>query len=115
MRHTLLALLLLAACGKDDKDPSGAGGAAKEASARAAVRAFALEAYPRWSLDHPLDRCARLEDLARLANQRTEDPWGNPYVVLCGDTAPPGVTGMGVLSLGPDGKQGTPDDIKSWE
>ena len=46
----------------------------------------------------------------------TKDGWGNELVMLCGENAPAGAsTGFGVLSMGPDGKQGTDDDIKSWE
>jgi hypothetical protein len=39
---------------------------------------------------------------------------GGASLVL-GDTAPPGAKGFAVLSFGPDGSQGTPDDIKSWQ
>ncbi len=40
------------------------------------------------------------------------DPWGNPYVYYY-----PGkhnTTGYDLLSMGPDGKEGTDDDIVSW-
>jgi general secretion pathway protein G len=40
------------------------------------------------------------------------DPWGNPYIYYF-----PGkhnTTGYDLLSMGPDGKEGTDDDIVSW-
>ncbi|MBE0364291.1 general secretion pathway protein G [Pseudoalteromonas ulvae UL12] len=39
-----------------------------------------------------------------------EDPWGNPYQLLS-----PGERGkFDILSMGPDGKIGTEDDIGNW-
>ena len=41
-----------------------------------------------------------------------KDPWGNPYVYKC-----PGVhnpTKFDLYSLGPDGRDGTEDDIGNW-
>lgn len=56
-----------------------------------------------------------LKDLERYRNtKKTKDSWGQEIVMICGDTAPEGVE-FGVLSKGPDKKQGTSDDIKSWE
>jgi hypothetical protein len=43
-----------------------------------------------------------------------KDPWGSEFQMKCGDGAPEGAE-FGVLSLGPDKKEGTDDDIKSWE
>jgi general secretion pathway protein G len=40
------------------------------------------------------------------------DPWGNPYVYYC-----PGkhnVNAYDLLSVGPDGKEGTDDDVVNW-
>ncbi|HEX8106625.1 MAG TPA: hypothetical protein VF516_02805 [Kofleriaceae bacterium] len=45
----------------------------------------------------------------------TNDIWGRPLKLLCGANLPPGAKGIGVLSLGEDGKEGTADDIKSWQ
>jgi general secretion pathway protein G len=41
------------------------------------------------------------------------DPWGNPYVYRC----PPSERGVDydLLSVGPDGIEGTIDDITNWE
>jgi len=41
------------------------------------------------------------------------DPWGNEYLYTC-----PGrhnVDGYDLMSLGPDGREGTEDDITNWE
>ena len=38
------------------------------------------------------------------------------YVMFCGANAPKGVpNNFGVVWVGEDGKEGTDDDIKSWE
>lgn len=41
------------------------------------------------------------------------DPWGNPYIYNC-----PGkfnTTGYDLSSMGPDGREGTDDDITNWK
>ncbi len=53
--------------------------------------------------------CPTLEDLkndkALRSDQNTNDPWGKPYKIVCtGDD-------FGVMSPGPDGKEGSEDDI----
>ena len=40
------------------------------------------------------------------------DPWGNPYIYYCPGKHNP--SGYDLLSVGPDGKEGTDDDIVSW-
>jgi len=40
------------------------------------------------------------------------DPWGNPYVYYYPGKHNP--TGYDLLSVGPDGKEGTDDDIVNW-
>jgi hypothetical protein len=35
--------------------------------------------------------------------------------MLCGAELPAGAKGLAVMSAGEDGKEGTPDDLKSWE
>jgi general secretion pathway protein G len=49
-----------------------------------------------------------IEDLTIARSARRFDPWGNAYVVACDIDAEPIV-----LSAGPDGLQGTVDDIVS--
>lgn len=61
-----------------------------------------------WSHDHPGARCP---DAATLGTPAA-DPWGRSLRILCADQ--PADQVAGVLSLGPDGLPGTPDDIASW-
>ena len=46
---------------------------------------------------------------------QAKDPWGNEYLMFCGDTLPPGAKGLAVQSVGEDGKRDTEDDVKSWD
>lgn len=82
-----------------------------------ATNKLAFEAYPQWAAQHPDKACPdKIEDLLALVDATDRnDPWGHSYVMLCGSSVPAGVRGLGVLSLGPDGQQGTTDDIKSWD
>jgi hypothetical protein len=85
--------------------------------ARIIAKKYAFEAYAEWAVNHPDKECpATIDELeAYMSRDETRDPWGNPYRMFCGASLPPGAKGMAVLSLGEDGKQGTADDIKSWE
>jgi len=40
------------------------------------------------------------------------DPWGNPYVYVCPGAQNP--SGYDIHSFGPDGQDGTDDDIDNW-
>jgi len=40
------------------------------------------------------------------------DPWGNPYIYYCPGKHNP--SGYDLLSMGPDAKEGTADDIGNW-
>ncbi len=93
-------------------------GSSKTKVARIAVRKFAYEAYPQWSTQHK--GCpASLQDLTPFMNSDDiKDPWGNPYVMQCGDSAPAGAKGFAVISYGEDGKpggSGDAADINSWQ
>lgn len=81
------------------------------------VRKYAYEAYPSWSAAHPDKACPeRLEDLNEYMNNKdTKDPWGGTYKMMCGQNLPAGAKGLAVSSPGEDGKDGTSDDIKSWD
>jgi hypothetical protein len=58
----------------------------------------------------------KLADLSEyMARRELNDPWGHPYKFFCGKTLPAGARGIAVMSAGEDGKEGTADDIKSWE
>ena len=85
--------------------------------AKDTVRMYVFEAYPQWSAANPSKQCP--DDLSALNeymnNKNTNDPWGNPYKMLCGQNLPSGAKGIAVMSAGEDGKEGTDDDIKSWE
>ncbi len=61
------------------------------------------------------DSCpASLNDLVarKILNKDPKDGWGRPFQFKC-----PGEHGneIDLISLGKDGKDGTADDIKSWE
>jgi general secretion pathway protein G len=90
--------------------------------AKATVKKYAFEAYPSWAQSHPDKQCPdRLEDLNEYMNNKDiNDPWGSstsphPYKMFCGPNVPAGAKGFAVMSSGPDGKDGTEDDIKSWD
>jgi general secretion pathway protein G len=89
---------------------------AKEDVARLQANDLANNAYGMWARDNPDASCPeRLEDLMKWANKKeVKDPWGNPYVMKCGEGLPQDVS-FGVTSFGPDKKEGTADDIHSWE
>jgi general secretion pathway protein G len=78
---------------------------------------YANEAFPQWSTTHPDKACPdNLSDLnAEMNSKDTNDSWGRPIKMYCGPNLPPGVKGLGVMSAGEDGKEGTSDDLKSWE
>ncbi len=91
-------------------------GQSKENIAAATVKKYANEAYPMWSQANPDKVCPPgIEALAEYMNSSdNKDAWGQPYRLLCGPNAPAGVQGIGVVSNGPDQKENTPDDVKSW-
>ena len=82
-----------------------------------AVKQYADEAYPSWAAAHPEKPCPdKLEELRSFTNTKdTKDPWGNDYKMYCGPTLPHHAGAFAVISFGEDGKEATPDDIKSGE
>jgi general secretion pathway protein G len=73
-------------------------------------------AYAKWMADNEEegDCPAKLEDLTKYMNKKdTKDPWGSTFIMVCGEEAGDG--GFGVKSPGADKKDGTEDDIKSWQ
>ena len=93
-------------------------GESKVDIARLTVTKFANEAFPQWSRSHPDKGCPdKIEDLSEYMDKKdTKDPWGNQYKMLCPPNLPPGARGgVAVMSPGEDGKEGTGDDIKSWD
>jgi prepilin-type N-terminal cleavage/methylation domain-containing protein len=89
-------------------------GESKEKTAMLRAQQF-VEAHTEWSMNND-DSCpSSLDDLVKYTNSKeTKDPWGQEYVLVCGEGAPEGVQ-FGVLSKGEDRKEGTADDVKSWE
>lgn len=75
------------------------------------------EAYTIWSASNPGKKCpATLADLQQYMDAKDDkDPWGNPFKMMCGASAAAGSTGFEVMSPGQDGKEGTADDIKTWD
>jgi general secretion pathway protein G len=67
-------------------------------------------AAEKYRVDHPGEGCPTVE-LLRDKNELSKaskitDPWESPYKIICGDED------VAVLSLGPDKREGTPDDIR---
>ena len=80
-----------------------------------AVRQYASSAYPQWTTTTRKACPDKITDLNEYVNDPTaKDPWDNEYQMLCGDQLPAGAKGIGVFSMGPDGKPNTEDDIRSW-
>ena len=89
----------------------------KKDTTRMIVLKIANEAYTQWTLATNQQCPSSLKDLDKYRNSKdTKDGWGNELIMFCGENAPEGATnGFAVMSKGPDGKQDTEDDIKSWE
>jgi len=86
--------------------------------AKLTVKKFADEAFPQWARSHPDKGCPdKMEDLAEYMNKNdTKDPWGSEYKLFCPPNLPAGAKGgIAISSPGEDKKEGTSDDIKSWE
>ena len=92
-------------------------GSSKVDIAKATIQKYAFEAYPQWSQANPSKACPdKLEDLNEFMNNKDiKDPWGTQYKMFCGPTLPPGAKGLAVMSVGEDQKEGTSDDLKSWD
>lgn len=92
-------------------------------TAKIAVRKLSSEGYAFWQRANPSKSCPdSVEQLGEEIDMKADkekkqllDAWGNRYVLMCGQSLPPGARGLAILSWGPDGKQGTDDDIKSWD
>lgn len=93
-------------------------GESKTELGKSMVQRLATESYARWTMDNPGKACpADVTEVAKYSNDKDgKDPWGHPMVFLCGENLPEGVPGgVGVQSMGPDGKLDTNDDLKSWD
>ena len=92
-------------------------GQSKGDIAKATAKKYAFEAYPSWAAAHPDKSCPdKLEDLNEYMNNKDiKDPWNGTYKMLCGPNLPAGAKGLAVTSAGEDQKEGTADDVKSWD
>lgn len=80
------------------------------------AKKLANESYPEWSTHNRATCPKSLKELTKYTDKDDiKDPWGNDYVMHCGDNKPPGKRKFGVASKGEDGKAGNDDDVKSWE
>jgi hypothetical protein len=100
--------------------PLRAGGTSAKSKIDATKRKlnrYAFEAYPEWAVSHLDAMCPEnLADVgAYIPDEDGNDAWGRPIRMLCGPTLPAGAKGFAVVSLGPDGREATEDDVKSWE
>jgi hypothetical protein len=79
------------------------------------VKQYAYEAYPQWAAAHPAQECpGDIAELAEYSSYQVLDPWGHKLVAQCGAALPAGAKGIAIHSFGPDGVDGTADDILSW-
>jgi hypothetical protein len=67
-----------------------------------------LARFAAWSRDHLGASCPDLATLGVTAI----DPWGHALVLTCTDQ--PADQVIGAVSVGPDGRPGTDDDVASW-
>lgn len=99
----------------------GALGSSKVDLTKIQVDKIAKEYFPRWSMANTDKGCpdnllavGKVVD-ASFTDEDFKDAWGKPLKFLCGDTLPAGAQGLAVYSMGEDGKDNTPDDVRSWE
>ncbi|MFT3700599.1 MAG: type II secretion system protein GspG [Kofleriaceae bacterium] len=111
-----ILLLAIIGCSKTNA-PAPANDPALLTKAKATVQQLAFEAFPEWSVAHADKACpAKLDELFEYSKDKTgKDPWGHDYKMFCGANLPAGAKGLAVMSAGPDGKDGTDDDISSWK
>ena len=91
----------------------------KEETQRAIINKYVNEGFVDWARHNPTKACpgSLAEVTDEMGRKDNKDVWGHELQWFCGDTLPPAAAknGFAVLSVGPDGQQGTKDDIKSWE
>lgn len=81
------------------------------------LRKYAYTAYPAWASTHSDKPCpGSITELNEYMNSNdSNDAWGRPIKLLCGASLPAGAKPIGLTSAGEDGKDGTEDDLKSWD
>ena len=113
-----LALVVVFGCSKASEPVLTEFVDAKVKLASAQVQHMAVEAFPQWAATNPAKACpASVHDLVEYMNSDRDDvdPWGAPLRMGCGATLPAGAKGIAIWSLGPDGKDATSDDVRSWK
>lgn len=97
--------LTLGSCGRGSSPTE-----AKRDLARRMAETLAYEAYPMWAV-RPANagRCPSLAELREFVDRDPVDPWGRRFRVRCDH--PPAGAAIAVWSAGPDGEDGTGDDI----
>ena len=101
---------------------AGRGEQARETAARADINGGLKTALDAYEVDNGMYPRSLQDLFKQPSNARNwhgpyldnapVDPWGNPYVYYY-----PGkhnTSGYDLLSVGPDGKEGTDDDIGNW-
>jgi len=92
-------------------------GSSREAKIRTTkiMMAEYVAAYEQWSSDNTEGCPQAVEELAKYRKKKeTRDGFGSAFIIKCGDAAPEGVE-FGLVSMGPDKKPDTSDDIRSWD
>jgi hypothetical protein len=112
----LVVAVAIAARGRTER-----GGHDAEARTSMRVQVFAHDWFPRWMLKAEKACADSLLEVGRavdpaIQEEDTEDMWGQPLVMLCGDQLPAGARGLAVYSIGQNGidERGSGDDITSW-
>ncbi|HWM86129.1 MAG TPA: type II secretion system protein GspG [Kofleriaceae bacterium] len=90
-------------------------GPSKQEEARWLTSRLAHEGHARWSMVNPgKSHPSHLGELMRYADMiEPVDPWGHRLLMLRPGEGP--ADWIGIVSMGPDGKLGTGDDIHSWD
>ena len=89
---------------------------AKITAARADIEMGIANALDMFEIKngHYPDSLSEIRDMVKK-NKEFKDPWGNPYVYKPGDRAVHNKDTYDLYSLGPDGVDGTEDDICNWQ
>ena len=90
----------------------------KVKAAKILVNKYAHQAYVQYQTNNDEDCPDSIDELNKyVGRDNAKDPYGKQLIMLCGDNVPEEakISGIGILSMGKDKKQGTKDDITSWK
>jgi len=85
---------------------------------RLRVQGYANDVFAAWKKANPGKACpVSMTELGKAVadDALITDEWGHDMVMICGGKLPAGANGIAIVSVGPDGKLDTDDDIKSYE